>query len=59
MTGGRLGQGCSAGPGAPAHATRHQSEVGAGYFDRVLQVVTGGAASTLALAESTEVTQFV
>ena len=40
-------------------ATRHQAEVGAGYFDRVLQVVTGGAASTLALAGSTEVTQFV
>jgi len=40
-------------------ATRHQAEVGAAYFDRVLQVVTGGAASTLALAGSTEVTQFV
>ncbi len=40
-------------------ATRHQAEVGAGYFDRVLEVVTGGAASTLALAGSTEVTQFV
>ena len=39
-------------------ATRHQAEVGAGYFDRVMQVVTGGEASTLALAGSTEVMQF-
>jgi isocitrate/methylisocitrate lyase len=39
-------------------ATRHQQEVGAGYFDRVLEVVTGGAASTLALHGSTEEAQF-
>ena len=39
-------------------ATRHQAEVGAGYFDRVMQVVTGGRASTLALAGSTEEMQF-
>ncbi len=39
-------------------ATRHQAEVGAGYFDRVMQVVTGGQASTLALAGSTEEMQF-
>jgi isocitrate lyase len=39
-------------------ATRHQREVGAGYFDQVLQVITGGAASTLALHGSTEEDQF-
>ncbi len=39
-------------------ATKHQAEVGAGYFDEVVQVVTGGQASTLALAGSTEVEQF-
>ena len=40
-------------------ATRHQAEVGAGYFDRVAQVVTGGRSSTLALRGSTEEMQFV
>ena len=39
-------------------ATRHQREVGTGYFDQVAQVVSGGKASTLALAESTEAEQF-
>ena len=39
-------------------ATRHQAEVGAGYFDRVMQVISGGRASTLALAGSTESMQF-
>ena len=39
-------------------ATRHQREVGTGYFDQVAQVVSGGLASTLALAESTESAQF-
>jgi isocitrate lyase len=39
-------------------ATRHQREVGAGYFDRVLQTITGGSASTLALTGSTEEQQF-
>jgi isocitrate lyase len=39
-------------------ATRHQREVGTGYFDQVAQVVSGGLASTLALAESTEAAQF-
>jgi len=39
-------------------ATRHQREVGAGYFDQVLQTITGGAASTLALHGSTEEDQF-
>ena len=39
-------------------ATRHQTEVGAGYFDRVMQVITGGRSSTLALVGSTESMQF-
>jgi isocitrate lyase len=39
-------------------ATRHQREVGTGYFDQVSLVVTGGEASTTALAESTEAAQF-
>jgi isocitrate lyase len=39
-------------------ATRHQREVGTGYFDAVKEVVTGGLASTTALAESTETAQF-
>ena len=40
-------------------ATRHQREVGAGYFDDVAQVIAGGNASTTALAGSTEEAQFV
>ena len=39
-------------------ATRHQAEVGTGYFDRVSEVVSRGGASTLALADSTERRQF-
>jgi isocitrate lyase len=39
-------------------ATRHQREVGTGYFDAVAQVVSSGTASTLALTESTEAAQF-
>jgi isocitrate lyase len=39
-------------------ATRHQREVGVGYFDQVLQVVTGGQASTTAFMGSTEAQQF-
>lgn len=39
-------------------ATRHQREVGTGYFDQVAQVISGGLASTLALTESTEAQQF-
>jgi isocitrate lyase len=39
-------------------ATKHQAEVGTGYFDRVSEVITGGSSSTLALAGSTEETQF-
>jgi isocitrate lyase len=40
-------------------ATRHQREVGTGYFDLVAQTVSGGNASTTALAESTEAEQFI
>jgi isocitrate lyase len=39
-------------------ATRHQREVGTGYFDRVTETISAGCASTLALAESTEAHQF-
>ena len=39
-------------------ATRHQREVGAGYFDDVATVISGGTASTLALSGSTEEDQF-
>jgi len=39
-------------------ATRHQREVGTGYFDAVSEVITGGKASTLALEGSTEKAQF-
>jgi len=40
-------------------ATKHQREVGAGYFDAVAQVVSAGQSSTLALEGSTEQAQFV
>ena len=46
---------------AEAHgytATRHQREVGTGYFDEVAQVIAGGESSTTALAGSTEAAQF-
>lgn len=39
-------------------ATRHQREVGTGYFDQVSMVVTGGTSSTTALKGSTEAEQF-
>ena len=39
-------------------ATRHQREVGAGYFDAVAQTISGGLSSTLALKGSTEEAQF-
>ncbi|WP_420607773.1 isocitrate lyase [Novosphingopyxis sp.] len=47
--------------GAEQHgytATRHQREVGTGYFDMVANALTGGTSSTTALAESTEADQF-
>lgn len=40
-------------------ATKHQREVGTGYFDQVSMVISGGASSTLALKGSTEEAQFV
>ncbi|MGF1462923.1 MAG: isocitrate lyase [Maricaulaceae bacterium] len=39
-------------------ATRHQREVGTGYFDLVNQTLSGGEASTTAMGESTEAAQF-
>jgi len=39
-------------------ATRHQQEVGTGYFDLVSQVISGGTSSTTALDGSTERAQF-
>jgi isocitrate lyase len=39
-------------------ATRHQREVGTGYFDEVASVISSGQASTLALKDSTEAEQF-
>ena len=40
-------------------ATRHQREVGTGYFDAIATAISGGSASTVALRESTEAAQFV
>ncbi|MCM3080224.1 isocitrate lyase [Brevibacillus invocatus] len=39
-------------------ATRHQREVGTGYFDEIAQVIAGGNSSTTALSGSTEEEQF-
>jgi isocitrate lyase len=39
-------------------STKHQREVGAGYFDAVTQAVSGGQSSITALAGSTEEQQF-
>ena len=39
-------------------AVRHQREVGTGYFDLISLAVSGGTASTTALADSTENEQF-
>jgi isocitrate lyase len=46
---------------AEAHgytATRHQREVGVGYFDAVATAASGGRSSTTAMAHSTEMAQF-
>jgi isocitrate lyase len=46
---------------AEAHgytATKHQHEVGTGYFDEVMKVISNGQSSTTALAGSTEAAQF-
>jgi isocitrate lyase len=39
-------------------ATRHQREVGTGYFDAVSMTITGGLSSTTAMSDSTEAEQF-
>ncbi len=39
-------------------ATKHQREVGAGYFDSITQVIAGGTSSITALDGSTEEAQF-
>jgi isocitrate lyase len=39
-------------------ATRHQREVGTGYFDAVALAISGGASSTTAMTGSTEAAQF-
>jgi isocitrate lyase len=39
-------------------ATKHQREVGTGYFDAVTQAVSQGKSSTTALEGSTEKAQF-
>jgi isocitrate lyase len=39
-------------------ATRHQREVGTGYFDAVAKAVSGGSSSTTAMEGSTEKAQF-
>jgi isocitrate lyase len=39
-------------------ATKHQREVGTGYFDLVREVISGGRASTAAMEDSTETAQF-
>ncbi|MFW6082129.1 MAG: isocitrate lyase [Desulfosalsimonas sp.] len=39
-------------------ATTHQKFVGTGYFDRVMTTITGGKASTGAMEDSTETSQF-
>jgi isocitrate lyase len=39
-------------------ATKHQHEVGTGYFDEVAKVIAGGEVSTAALVGSTEAEQF-
>lgn len=39
-------------------ATKHQSFVGTGYFDKITQVIAGGTSSTTALSGSTEEEQF-
>jgi isocitrate lyase len=39
-------------------ATRHQREVGTGYFDLINVTINGGGSSTTAMSESTETAQF-
>jgi isocitrate lyase len=39
-------------------ATKHQREVGTGYFDEVTKIISGGNSSVLSLKGSTESEQF-
>jgi isocitrate lyase len=39
-------------------ATKHQREVGTGYFDEIMQTISSGQSSTAALKDSTEAHQF-
>ena len=39
-------------------ATKHQRELGTGYFDLVAQIIADGKSSTTALNDSTEAEQF-
>ncbi|HEY1014979.1 MAG TPA: isocitrate lyase [Herpetosiphonaceae bacterium] len=54
----RLQQAEFASEGKGYTATKHQREVGTGYFDEVTQAISGGLASTTALTGSTEEEQF-
>jgi isocitrate lyase len=54
----RLQQAEFASEAAGYTATRHQREVGTGYFDKVALTLSSGASSTIALAQSTEAGQF-
>lgn len=54
----KLQQAEFASEGAGYTATRHQREVGTGYFDQVAEVISGGLSSTKALDDSTEKHQF-
>ncbi len=54
----KLQQGEFAAEAAGYTATRHQREVGTGYFDEVLQAVQSGRSSVAALSGSTEEEQF-
>ena len=59
--GGRTTDPCPAEFAAEKHgytATKHQHEVGTGYFDEISQIVSGGTSSTTALKGSTEAEQF-
>ena len=54
----RLQQAEFASEAAGYTATRHQREVGTGYFDAIATAISAGQASTTALGESTETAQF-
>ncbi len=54
----RLQQAEFASEAAGYTATRHQREVGTGYFDKVALTLSAGTSSTTALGESTEAAQF-